>query len=59
MPLSTQHSESPVMTVPTTVERESPKVEQIRLFPFLIGFIIAAAAVGIFALVWRGRVKAR
>jgi hypothetical protein len=56
---SKEHSESPVMTVTTTVERGSQEVEQIRLFPFLIGFVIAAAAVGIFALVWRGRVKAR
>jgi hypothetical protein len=47
------------MTVTTTVERGSPNVEQIRLYPFLIGFIIAAAAVGILALLWRGRVKAR
>jgi hypothetical protein len=57
--VSTEHSESPVMTVTTTVKRGSPKVEQIRFFPFLIGFVIAAAAVGIFALVWRGRVKVR
>jgi hypothetical protein len=55
---SKEQSESPVMTVTTTVERGSPTVEEIRLFPFLIGFAIAAA-VGILALVWRGRVKAR